>query len=79
MEGPARLFDEAAAEFGLTVNMVKTKLLVAGSNLQEGDLASLYIRGQLIEQAQSFKYLGSFVDASGSVATDVQDKTGRES
>jgi len=56
MEEAARVFDEVAAEFGLTVNMVKTKLFIAGSNLEEGDLALLYIFGQLVEQVQSFKY-----------------------
>jgi len=60
------------------VSVVKTKLLVAGSNLEEGDLAPLYICGQLMEQVQSFKYLGSFVDA-WSVTLDVQDKIGRAS
>ena len=81
MEEAARVFDEVAAEFRLTVSVVKTKLLFSGSNLEEGDLAPLYIHGQLVvqEQVQSFKYLGSFVDASGSVALDVQDKIGRAS
>ena len=37
MEEAARVFDEVAAEFGLTVSVVKTKLLDAGSNLEEGD------------------------------------------
>ena len=32
-----------------------------------------------MEQVQSFKYLGSFVDTSGSVVLDVQDKIGRAS
>ena len=36
MEEAARVFDEVAAEFGLTVSVVKTKLLVAGRNLEEG-------------------------------------------
>jgi len=32
------------------VSVVETKLLVTGSNLEEGDLAPLYICGQLVEQ-----------------------------
>ena len=40
MEEAAKVFDEVAAEFGLTVSVMKTKL-VAGSNLEEGDLAPL--------------------------------------
>ena len=79
MEEAARVFDEVAAEFGLTVSVIKTKLLVAGCDIEEEDLAPLYIRGQLVEQVQSFKYLGSFVETSGSVLLDVQDKIGRAS
>ena len=79
MEEAARVFDEVAAEFGLTVSVIKTKLLVVGCDLEEEDLAPLYIRGQLVEQVQSFKYLGSFVETSGSVLLDVQDKIGRAS
>ena len=79
MEEAARVFDEVAAEFGLTVGVIKTKLLVAGCDLEEEDLAPLYIHGQLVEQVQSFKYLGSFVETSGNVLLDVQDKIGRAS
>jgi len=50
MEEAARVFDEVAAKFGLTVSVVKTNLLVAGSNLREEDLAP---RGQLVEEVQS--------------------------
>ena len=42
-------------------------------------MAPLYIRGQLVKQVQSFKYLGSFVETSGNVLLDVQDKIGRAS
>ena len=80
MEEAAKVFNEVAAEFGLTVSVVKTKLLVAGSNLsEEEDLAPLQICFQLVEWVQSFKYLGSFANVSGSVALDVQDKIGRAS
>ena len=52
-------------------------MLVAGCDIKEEELAPLYIRGQLVEQVQLFKYLGSFVETSGSVLLDVQDKIGR--
>ena len=73
------MFDEVVAEFGLTESVVKTKLLVAGCDLEEGDLAPLYVRGQLVEQVQFFKYLGSIVETSGSVLLDVKYKIGRAS
>ena len=79
MEEDGRVYDEVVEVFGLTVSVVKTKLLFAGSNFEDGDLAPLYSHGQLVEQVQSFKYLGSFLDVSGSVALDVWDKIGRAS
>jgi len=54
MEEAARVFDEVAVEFRLIVSVVKTKLPVVGSNLEEGDLVPLYICGQLVKQVQSF-------------------------
>ena len=54
-------------------------LLLELCNLEERDLAPLYIRGQLVEQVQSFKYLGAIVEATGSVLPDVQDKIWRAS
>ena len=42
-------------------------------------MVPLYIHDQLVEQVQSFKCLGSFVDASESVALDLLDKIGRAS
>ena len=48
------LMHDVAAEFGLTVSVVKTELFVAGCNLEVADLAPLYICGQLVEQVQSF-------------------------
>ena len=43
IEEAARVFDEVAAEFGLTVSVLKTMLLDAGSNLEEGDLAPSHL------------------------------------
>jgi len=55
MEEAARLLDEVAAEFGLTVNVVKTKLLAAGCNLEVVGLAHCISIDQLVEQVQSFQ------------------------
>ena len=72
VEEAAHMFDEVAAEWGLTVSVIKTKLLIASWNLEKQDFAPLYIHGQLVEQEHSFKYLGSFVEAHGCVLLDVQ-------
>lgn len=39
--------NEVAAELGLTISVVKTKLLIAGVHLEERRLAPFYIKGQL--------------------------------
>jgi len=70
MEEVARVIDEVASEF---VNVVMTKLLIAGCDLEEEYIAPLYIHGQLVEQV---KNLGFFVEISGNVMKDVQDKIG---
>ena len=41
----ARIFEEVTAEFGLTLSIPKTKLLVAGVNLTAEDVASLELGG----------------------------------
>ena len=58
MEEADRVFDEVTAEVGLNVSVVKTELFVAGSNLEEGDLAPLYIRGQLVVRSSKVHIFG---------------------
>ena len=61
----ARIFDEVATENGLTLNVPKTKLLVAGFGLTIDDLAPLELDGGVVEVVEQFKYLGSLVEACG--------------
>ena len=67
----ARIFDEVATENGLTLNVSKTKLLVAGLGLTIDDLAPLELDGGVVEVVEQFKYLGSLVEACGGVVGEV--------
>ena len=67
----ARTFDEVATEYGLTLSVPKTKLLVAGIGLTDDDLAPLKLSGGVVEVVEYFKYLGSMVAACGGVVGEV--------
>ena len=74
----ARTLDKVASEWGLTLSLSKTKLLVAGT-WSEDDLQPISIREDSIEAVTEFKYLGSVVEAHGEVLKDVEDKIARAS
>ena len=61
----ARMFDKVATEFGLTLSVPKTKLLVAGIGLTGDDVAPLELEGDVVEVVDRFKYLGSLVEERG--------------
>jgi len=44
---------------GLTISILKTKLLVAGRNITQNDLDPISIGDGTIETVSSFRYLGS--------------------
>jgi len=67
----ARVFEEVTAEFGLTLSIRKTKLLVAGANLTVNDVAPLKLGGGSIEVVKELKYLGSVIEACGGVSGEV--------
>ena len=67
----ARTFDEVAIEYGLTLSVPKTKLLVAGLRHTNDDLAPLELNGGEVEVVDQFKYLGSLVEACSGVVGEV--------
>ena len=71
MDVAARIFEEVTVEFGLTLSILKTKLLVAGVHLTTGDLASLELGGGSVEVVKEFKYLGSLIEAHGRMTGEV--------
>ena len=78
IERAARTLDEVASEWGLTLSLPKTKLLVSGV-WNEDDLQPITIRGDSIEVVPDFRYLGSIVEAHGEVLKDVEDRIARAS
>ena len=54
MERAALVLEEVTSEWGLTVSVSKTKLLVAGVNCEDTDLQPIYIRGGAIEAVTEF-------------------------
>ena len=71
MDVVARIFEEVTEEFGLTLSILKTKLLVAGVHLTTRDLASLELGGGSVEVVKEFKYLGSLIEANGGMTGEV--------
>ena len=74
MERAALVLEEVTSEWGLTVSVSKTKLLVAGVNCEDTDLQPIYIRGGAIEAMTEFKYLGTIIEANGSIQREVEDR-----
>ena len=67
----ASTFDEVATEYGLTLSVPKTKLLVAGLGLTNDDPASLELNESVVEVVEHFKYLESLVEACGGEVGEV--------
>ena len=78
VERSARALDQVASEWGLTLSLQKTKLMVAGTWSEE-DLQPIVIRADSIEVVPEFRYLGSIVEMHGEVLKDVEDKIARAS
>ena len=62
---------DVADKFGLTVNLLKTKLLVMGCSLTEEDMAPTVVGGDTIERVDEFSYLGSVVTSSSRIDAEV--------
>ena len=75
----ANVLDEVTSQWGLTMSMSKTKLLVVGEPRVEEDLQPINIRGESIEAVTDFRYLGSTVEANGELMMDAEDRIGRAS
>ena len=78
IERAARVLDEVTSEWGLTVSLPKTKLLVVGASVEE-DLQPISIRDEFIEVVSEFRYLGAIVEACGGVVNDMADRIARAS
>ena len=67
-----QVYMQVAGDFGLTVSIPKTKVMVTGREVTEADRVPLYIDDtNMVESVCEFPYLGSVVDASGRMDTDI--------
>ena len=77
MENAAHILHDLL-EWGLTLSIVKTKLLVAGDS-DGDDIRPLRLDGGEVECMTEFKYLGSIVEAKGGIAKEVGERIAKES
>ena len=75
----ARIFKKVTTEFGLTLSIPKTKLLVAGANLTTDDVAPLELGGGSVEVVKEFKYLGSLIEAHGGMTGEANRRIAQAS
>ena len=78
IERAARILDEVTTEYGLTVSFPKTKLMVAGPQLETAE-QPITINEKKIDVVSDFRYLGVIIEASGAVKKYVEDRVGRAS
>ncbi len=68
MESAARILDSLLTQWGLTLSVHKTKLLVGGKS-DPTDTLPLSLAGGEVECVTEFKYLGSTISADGGDST----------
>ncbi len=74
----AHVLDDLLKKWGLTLSIVKTKLLVAGGG-DEADMRLLRLDGGEVECVSEFKYLGSIIEAKGGIAREVGERVAKAS
>ena len=60
-------------KWGLTVNILKTKIVVFRKGGKIGDKEKWYFRGKIIEVVPTFKYVGCLLSSSGSYSHCITD------
>ena len=65
---------DVAQDFGLTVSLVKTKLMVAGFSIGDADKDPISVGESEIGCVDKFLYLGSLVSSSGRVDAEVDNR-----
>ncbi len=78
VEESASILNSILREWGLTMSMAKTKLLVVGSSEEEG-LRPLKLDGGEVEYVTEFRYLGSLVESRGGAVKEVGERIAKAS
>ena len=79
IERTANMLEEVASQWGLTVSLSKTKLLVVNGSVNCDDLQPLFIGGAAVEVVSDFRYLGAVVESKGEIMKDVEERIARAS
>ena len=66
-----REYMDVAGAFGLRVSLVKTKLMVAGREVQEEERTPMRVGDGEIENVEKFTYLGSLITNNGRMDAEV--------
>ena len=72
-------YQKTASDFGLRVSLPKTKQMVTGRLVEEGDQESVALDGGDIEVVSEFPYLGSLIADSGRMDMDVDRQVAQAS
>ena len=68
-------FTSIASSFGLSINVAKTKFLVAGCGVIESDRQPLILHGSPVEYVADFCYLESLIHCDGCSGYDVHSRS----
>ena len=79
LESVARKIVKKASEWGLTVNMKKTKGMAIGDTLGDEDVAPVKVEDGELEMVKDFTYLGSILSRDGDDMEDVKCRTAKAS
>ena len=69
-----RVYMEVDKSFGLTLSFEKTKFMVVGYGVDEGDTLPLDLLGGSIDWVSEFPYLGSLIAESGRAHEEVDSR-----
>ena len=79
MDQAVKVLLRVTSQWGFTVSISKTKLMVVSEGLQEGDVAPISTDNGVTEVVSDFKYLGTSVSSSGKVEGEVKERIGHSS
>ena len=72
-------FQNVCKNFGLTVNISKTKHFSVGREATASDNAALPVTDGCVEGVEHFPYLGSIISASGRLDKEVEERIAKAS
>ena len=78
-ENAIRMYMEVANDFGLSVSIPKTKLMVSGREARAEDSAPIPTGDEQVESVTEFTYLGSVISSTGRMQPDIDKRIAQAS